>query len=274
MVLLALRCALSFCALFVFMTLAQPAQANALRLVIHDDSGNEGDALPLPSRFAALKQTIEAAAGRPVEVTVTRDRVRVRDLMERNLGDLFIVDGIDLAARALTSLGFNFVATGRPDVNSLFISKSGPIENLKQLSGKAVAMPPTDALGGKMCAAELRDFVGTQFTPRPSREYSAVVWAVENNVEAVGCIPSHARAVEGLEAKKLKVVYEGRMVPAKAVVSSLTLRDSERVAIARALSALDDEGAGKTALKSIRVTGFTEGGETRLRSLAGWLKDR
>ncbi|TAG79783.1 MAG: hypothetical protein EAZ21_09715 [Betaproteobacteria bacterium] len=274
MVSIALRRALFACALFLCVFSSHASNAAGLRLVIHDDSGNEGDALPLPSRFAAIKQVIETAAGRPVELIVTRDRVRVRDLMERNMGDLFIVDGIDLAARALTGLGFNFVATGRPDVNSLFIAKGAPIENLKQLAGKAVAMPPTDALGGKMCAAELRDFVGTQFTPRPSREYSAVVWAIENNVESVGCIPSYARALEGLEAKKLKVVYEGRMVPAKAVVSSLTLRDSERTAIARALSALDDEGAGKAALKSIRVTGFTEGGETRLRSLAGWLKDR
>lgn len=250
------------------------AQANVIKVVIHDDSGNEGEPLPAAAAFRAVKQTIETAAGRPVELVITRDRTRVRDLMERNQAELFIVDGVDLAARALTALGFNFVATARPDVNVLFIGKGAAVDSLKQLSGKSIAMPPAEALGGKMCVAELRDFLGTQFTARPSREYSAVIWAVENNVESVGCIPSYARAKDSLDAKKLKVIYEGRLVPAKAVVSSLTLRDSERAAIARALSALDDEGAGKAALKSLNVSGFSEGGETRLRALSGWLRDR
>ncbi|MGL5002365.1 MAG: phosphate/phosphite/phosphonate ABC transporter substrate-binding protein [Casimicrobium sp.] len=263
----------AFCGVLMALVGAS-AMAAPLKLVIHDDSGNEGEAPPPASRFAPLKQTIETAIARPVEILVTRDRLRVRDLMERNQADVFITDGSDLAAKALGTLGYNFIATARPDVQVLFVGKGGPIELLKQLAGKTVAMPPAESLVGKMCLAELRDFLGTQVMARHSREYSAVLWSVENNVEPVGCIASYAKARDSIEAKKLKVVYEGRPVPAKPVVAALSLPSADRAAIAKALSNLDDEGAGKSALRSVGVSSFSEGGETRLRALSSWLKDK
>jgi ABC-type phosphate/phosphonate transport system substrate-binding protein len=256
-------------ALFLLCTCAFAAP---LKLVIHDDSGSEGESPPSVASYAPLRQTIEKAIARPVELTVTRDRRRVDELMEKSLGDVFITHASDLAAKAIVSLGYNFIATGRPDVNVLFIGKSSPIESPKALANKTIAMPPADSLAGQMCLAELRDFVGKQFTARHAKEYSAIVWSVENNVEPVGCIASHAKAKESLAAKKINVMYEGRPVPAKPVVGALTLPAADRATIARALSNLDDEGAGRAALKSVGLSGFTEGGETRIRSLPAWLK--
>ncbi len=182
---------------------ALPMAASALKIVIHDDSGAEGDGAIEVSRYAPLKQTIEKAIGRPIELIATRDRKRVADMMERNQADVFIAQGTDVAANAMVSLGYSFIASGRPDVNVLFIGKMGPIDNLKSLAGKTIAMPPADSLSGQVCAAELRDFLGKQFTARHAKEYSAIVWSVENNVEPVGCIASHAKAKKALAAKKI-----------------------------------------------------------------------
>jgi ABC-type phosphate/phosphonate transport system substrate-binding protein len=248
--------------------------AAPLKLVIHDDTGAEGEPLPTQARYNLLKQAIERAISRPVDILVTRDRERVADMMERNQGDLFITYGSDLAAKAVLALGYSFVATARPDIHVAFIGKSAPLENLKELQGKAVAMPRAESLAGQMCLAELRDFLGNKFVARHSREYSAVVWAVENNVESVGCIASHAKAKESLAAKKLKVIYEGRPVPGLPVVASLGLPAADRAAIAKVLSNLDEEGAGAAVLKLFGVTGFTEGGEARLRALSSWLKPK
>jgi ABC-type phosphate/phosphonate transport system substrate-binding protein len=252
--------------------LVTPSIAAPLKLVIHDDTGAEGEPLPPLSRYNPLKQVIEKAISRPVDVLVTRDRDRIADLMERNQGDVFITHGSDLAAKALQTLGFSFIATSRPDVHVVFIGKSAVIANLKELQDKAIAMPRAETLSGQMCLAELRDFLGGKFTARHSREYSAVVWSVENNVETVGCIASHAKAKETLNAKKLKVLYEGRPVPGLPVVASLGLPAADRAAIAKALSNLEEEGAGSGVLKLLGVTGFTEGGEARLRALSSWLK--
>lgn len=265
--------AVAFSAL-TFSLIAQIAWATPLRLVIHDDGGNEGEPPPTAAQYSALRKTIETAIGRPVELVLTRDRQRVTDLMERNGADVFITPGSDLAARAVQSLGFNFIAAARPDVTVLFIGKGAPVENLKSLAGQSLSMPAADSLAGQMCLAEMRDFNGKSFTPRHSREYGGVVWAVANNVERTGCIASHAKIRESLAAKGIKVIYEGRPVPAMPVVAALSVREADRVAIAKALSNLDDEGPGKAALKPLGVTTFSEGGEIRLRALSTWLKPK
>jgi ABC-type phosphate/phosphonate transport system substrate-binding protein len=248
--------------------------AAPLKLVIHDDSGNEGEPPPSAGQYAALRKTIEVAISRPVELVITRDRQRVVELMERNSADVFITPGSDIAARAVLTLGYNFVVAARPDVTVLFIGKGAPVENLKSFAEKSISMPAADSLAGQMCLAEMRDFNGKAFTPRHSREYGGVVWAVANGVEPVGCIASHAKTKETLAAKGLKVVYEGRPVPAMPVVSALSLPAADRAAIAKALSNLDDEGAGKASLKPLGVASFSEGGELRLRALSTWLKPK
>jgi len=246
--------------------------AAPLKLVIHEESGAEGDPLPPTSKYSALKRSLEAAIGRPVDIALTRDGQRVYDWMEHNQGDVFMTNAADLAAKALTGLGYNFIASGRPDVNVLFIGKGAPVENLKTLSGSAISMPRAESMYGQVCASELRDFIGRQYTGRFNTEYSAVVYAVENNLSAVGCIPSIAKARETLAAKGIKVLYEGRPQPAMPVVAGLGLPAADRTAIAKVLSSYDESPAGEAILKSLGVTGFTEGGEIRLRALNAWLK--
>ena len=258
-------------AMSLLTTLVPAADAAPLKLVVHEDSSADGDALPPLSRFNVLKRSLEAALGRPVELSYTRDRQRVLDWMEKNQYDLFITNAADLAAKALTSLGYEFIASGRPDVTSLFIGKGAPVENLKALSGMSVSMPRADTMYGQVCAAELRDFMGRQYTGRFSNEYSAIVYAVENNLSSVGCIPSTARAKDTLAAKGIKVIYEGRPQPALPVVASPGLPAGDRAIVAKVLTNLEEGGAGDQVLKSLNVTGFTGGGEIRLRALSAWL---
>jgi ABC-type phosphate/phosphonate transport system substrate-binding protein len=259
-------------ALVLLAAVTLSVEAAPLKLVIHEEAGSEGEPLPPVSRFNALRRSLESALGRPVEITITRDRVRVYDWMERNQADVFLTNASDLAARALTSLGYSFIASGRPDVTVLFIGKGAPIENLKTLSGNAISLPRGENMFGQVCNAELRDFLGRQYTPRPSSEYSAIVYAVENNLSTVGCIPSIARARESLAAKGLKVLYEGRPQPALPAVGSPGLPAADRTIIAKTLAAYDESPAGEAILKTLGVTGFTEGGEIRLRALNAWLK--
>jgi len=261
-------------ALSLMTTLAPLAYAAPLKLVVHEDSGAEGDPLPPTSRYNALKRSLETALGRPVELSLTRDRQRVFDWMEKNQHDVFMTNAADLAAKALTSLGYEFIASGRPDVTALFIGKGAPVENLKSLSGMSVSMPRAETMFGQVCAAELRDFMGRQYTARFSTEYSAIVYAVENNLSSVGCIPSIARAKDTLAAKGIKVIYEGRPQPALPVVASPGLPAGDRAIIARVLTSYEEGEAGDAVLKSLNVTGFTGGGEIRLRALAAWLKPK
>lgn len=260
------------CALLLLLAPLAPTVAAPLKLVIHEESGAEGEPLPPLSRYAALKRALESALGRPVEIALTRDRQRVYEWMERNQADVFITNAADLAAKALTALGYNFIATARPDVTVLFVGKGAPVDNLKALSGFAISMPRQETMFGQVCAAELRDFVGKQYTGRYNAEYAAVVYAVENGLSAVGCIPSNARARDSLQAKGIKVVYEGRPQPALPVISSLGLPAADRAAVAKVLTNFEEGASGDSALKSLGVTGFTEGGETRLRMLNNWLK--
>ncbi len=261
-------------ALVAITTATTSVQAAPLKLVVHDETGNEGDAAPEASRFAAVKQAIEKAVNRQVDILVTRDRRRVADMLERNQADLFVTHGTDLAASAMQTLGYTFVAASRPDFNAVFVGKSGPVENLKSLAGKAVAMPRADTMAGQICLAELRDFLGTQFTQMHTREYSGVVWAVENNVQPVGCIPSFAKAKSSLESKGIKVIYEGRPLPATPVIAAASLPASDRAAIAKMLANLDEEGPGRPVLRALGVSSFSEGGEGRVRALPSWLKPK
>ena len=261
----------AFMALATLVMQSPGAAAAPLKLVIHEESGAEGDPLPPTSKYSALKRSLETAIGRPVDIALTRDRQRVFDWMEHNQGDVFMTNASDLAAKALTGLGYNFIATGRPDVTVLFIGKGAPVESLKAFSGNAISMPRAESMYGQVCSSELRDFIGRQYTGRFNTEYSAVVYAVENNLSAVGCIPSIAKARETLTAKGIKVLYEGRPQPAMPVVAGLGLPAADRTAIAKVLSSYDESPAGEVILKSLGVTGFTEGGEIRLRALNAWL---
>lgn len=251
---------------------AWPVAVSAqLRIAIQDESAAEGESIPPPARFAPLKRVIEAATGKTVDVFITRDRTRILDMMERNGADFFFLHGTDLAGRALNALGYHFIGSARPDVRALFIGSGPPVENLKSFVGKSVAMPTPDTLYGQMCAAEWRDFGGAASASRPSRETSAVVWAVENAVAPVGCIPSNARALATLEAKKLRVVYEGRPVPNMPVVAGLGVTAGDRAAVARVLSGLEEDHA---AFRVLGVSSFSTAGEARVRSLAQWLKGK
>ena len=156
-------------------------------------------------------------------------------------------------------------------MTSLFIGKGAKVENLKALSGMSVSMPRADTMYGQVCAAELRDFMGHQYTARFSHEYSAIVYAVENNLSSAGCIPSTARAKDTLAAKGIKVIYEGRPQPALPVVASPGLPAGDRAIVAKTLTNYEEGGTGDAVLKSLNVTGFTGGGEIRLRSLSAWL---
>ena len=266
-----LKLAVATLAISLFSSLATEVSAAPLKLVVHEDSGADGDPLPSVARYNALKRSLETALGRPVELSFTRDRQRVLDWMEKNQHDVFMTNAADLAAKALTTLGYEFIASGRPDVTALFIGKGAPVENLKSLSGMSVSMPRAETMYGQVCAAELRDFMGRQYTARLSTEYSAIVYAVENNLSTVGCIPSIARAKETLAAKGIKVVYEGRPQPALPVVASPGLPAGDRALIAKLLTNFEEGAAGDTVLKSLNVTGFTGGGEIRLRALTAWL---
>lgn len=266
-----LKLAIATLAISLLTAIVPGVSAAPLKLVVHEDSGADGDPLPSVTRYNALKRSLETALGRPVEVSFTRDRQRVLDWMEKNQHDVFMTNAADLAARALTTLGYEFIASGRPDVTALFIGKGTPVENLKALSGMSVSMPRADTMYGQVCAAELRDFMGRQYTARLSTEYSAIVYAVENNLSAVGCIPSIARAKETLAAKGIKVVYEGRPQPALPVVASPGLPAGDRALIAKLLTNFEEGAAGDAVLKSLNVTGFTGGGEIRLRALTAWL---
>ncbi len=249
-----------------------PVAASAqLRIAIQDESAAEGEPIPPPTRFAPLKRVIEMATGKTVDVFITRDRTRILDLMERNGADFFFLHGTDLAGRALNALGYHFIGSARPDVRALYIGSGPPVENLRSFVGKSVAMPAPDSLYGQMCAAEWRDFGGSASALRPSRETSAVVWTVENAVAPVGCIPSNARALATLEAKRLRVVYEGRPVPNMPVVAGLGVSAGDRAAVARALSGLEEDHA---AFKVLGVSSFSTAGEARVRSLAQWLKGK
>ena len=263
---IAATCAAALC--LTGLSASETAAAAPLKLVIHEDAGAEGDPLPPLSRFNALKRSLETALGRPVDLAVTRDRQRVMDWIEKKQHDVFMTNAADLAANALTSLGYEFIASGRPDVTALFIGKGAPIDNLKALSGAAISMPRAETMFGQVCASELRDFIGRQYTARFSTEFSAVVYAVENNLSSVGCIPSIARARETLAAKGIKIVYEGRPQPALPVVASPGLSASDRAIIAKTLTNFDEDNP---AVKSLNVTGFTGGGEIRLRALTAWL---
>ena len=154
-----LRLGAATLAISLLPTFATSAQAAPLKLVVHEDSGADGDPLPPLSRYNALKRSLETALGRPVEISFTRDRQRVIDWMEKNQHDVFMTNAADLAAKALTTLGYEFIASGRPDVTALFIGKGAPIENLKVLSGMAISIPRADTMYGQVCAAELRDFL-------------------------------------------------------------------------------------------------------------------
>ena len=266
-----LKLSVATLAIALLTALAANATAAPLKLVVHEDSGADGDPLPSLARYNALKRSLETALGRPVEISFTRDRQRVLDWMEKNQHDVFMTNAADLAAKALTTLGYEFIASGRPDVTALFIGKGAPVENLKSQSGTSVSMPRAETMYGQVCAAELRDFMGRQYTPRLSTEYSAIVYAVENNLSAVGCIPSIARAKETLAAKGIKVVYEGRPQPALPVVASPGLPAGDRALIAKTLTNYEEGAAGDAVLKSLNVTGFTGGGEIRLRALTAWL---
>ncbi len=267
-------CAAVAACLFVSCWPQGSVRAAPLKLVIHDDTGNEGEVAPDAARYTPFRQVIEKAVGRPVEVVATRDRRRVTEMMERNQADVFVTHGSDLAANALVSLGYNFIVASRPDVNVLFFGKGAAVENLKSLAGRTITMPRADTLAGQVCLAELRDFLGNQFTAHHSREFSALIWSVDNGVHQIGCMPSFAKAKDTLVGKGLKVIYEGRPVPAMPVVGALVLPAADRAAIAKALSNLEEDGPGKAALRVVGVSAFTEGGETRLRALGPWLKPR
>ncbi len=259
-------------AITLLSVITSTAHAAPLKLVIHEESGAEGDPLPPLSKYSLLRKSLETALGRPVDIALTRDRVRFLDWMERNQGDVFMTNASDLAARALTGLGFNFIATGRPDVNVLFIGKGAAVENLKSLSGFSVSMPRAESMYGQVCAAELRDFIGRQYTGRFNTEYSAVVYAVENNLSTVGCIPSIAKARDTMSGKGINVLYEGRPQPAMPVIAGVGLPAADRAVLAKLLTGYDESPAGEAILKTLGITGFTEGGEIRLRALNAWLK--
>ncbi len=250
------------------------ANAAPLKILLQEEGGTDVDAATVATRYAALKKILEKAVGRQVDISLTLNRTRVTSAMASNAADVYILQSSDLAAKALTDLKYQFMATARPDVNALFVGYGAAVDSPKAFSGKNVAMPKADSSFGQICRGELDAFNATAYTPQHNNEMGAVIWAVENKVSAVGCIPSNSRVKETLAAKKIIVLYEGRLMQSFPVIGAPGLAAADRIAVTKALTSLDESEAGEAAMKPLGVTGFTEGGEIRLRALSGFLKPK
>jgi phosphonate transport system substrate-binding protein len=250
------------------------ASAAPLKILLQEEGGSDADAANVAARYAPLKKILEKAVGRPVDISLTLNRARVTTAMAGNAADVYILQSSDLAAKALTELKYLFMATARPDVNALFVGYGAAVDSPKAFSGQNVAMPKADSSFGQICRAELDAFNATGYTPQHNNEMGAVMWAVENKVSAVGCIPSNSRVKEALAAKKITVLYEGRLMQSFPVIGAPGLAAADRIAVTKALTSLDESEAGEAAIKPLGVTGFTEGGELRLRALSSFLKPK
>jgi phosphonate transport system substrate-binding protein len=258
-----------------FILLCVPVvNAAPLKILLQEEGGTDADIANAPVKFGALKRILEKAVGRPVEIVVTLNRVRVSTAMASNAADVYILQSSDLAAKALTELKHQFMATARPDVSVLFVGYGPVADSPKAFSGKSIAMFKADSSFGQICRGELDAFNVTGYTPQHNNEMGAVIWAVENKVSAVGCIPSSLRVKETLTAKKINVLYEGRLMQSFPVVGAPGLSAADRIAVTKALTSLDESEPGEASIKPLGITGFTEGGESRLRTLSDFLKHK
>lgn len=247
------------------------SHAAPLKILLQEEGGSEADSAGIATRLAALKKILDKALGRPVEFSATANRARTVSAMEGNLADIYILQSSDLASKAVTLLKHSFIAAARPDVNVLFIGFGAKVDTPKAFAGKSIAMPKTDSSFGQICLGELRDFGATGVMPHHSNEIGAVIWAVENKVDSVGCIPSSSRMKDSLAAKKINVLYEGRLMQTFLVIGSPNLAPADRAALTKALVSLDESEAGEASVKPLGLTGFTESGEARLRTLGSFL---
>lgn len=252
-----------------------PAPARGeLTLAISEGTSGGLDHARVLAKYGPLADAIGQAAGRKVLVVFAREFTALEDGMRSGRFDLVMARPSDYPARAVRDMGYQFVASARPDGQCLIITRNdSPLKTLDQAKGKRWVLPEQVSYMSKFCAAELRDrgipLAGekVQFV----REQAAVAFYLDNGFADVGGIASYAGAAKTLDKAGHVVLHKSVAQPYFPLVAGKRVSTDQVRAIQGALAALPGTDAGREVLKSTGVQGFDATSGERLRALLGWL---
>lgn len=256
---------------------ALPASAQAaasLSLAVSEGTSGGIDAATARKKYAPMAERLSAALGTPVEIVFVREFAALEQGMKDNRFDFVVARPSDYPARGLRDYRYQYVANAEPQGHCMLaVTADSPIRAVAELRGKTFVMPEEAAYMTRFCRAELRE-QGIDLAKENVfyvREQGAIPFGLENGIADVGGMASYSGAIVQWEKKAQRVLHKSAGQPYMPVVASPDL-SAEQITKARAvLLGLADDAAGQAFLKQLKITGFSAGGEERLRKLLAWL---
>ena len=253
-----------------------PVLASAQGLILGVSEGTSGglDHAQVINKYQGLADVIGKSIRQKVNVVFIREFAALEEGMKAGRFDFVIARPSDYPARGLRDYGFQFIATAKPDGQChIVVPKDSPLKTLADVKGKRIALPEQAAYMTKLCRAELRDrginlaAENVQYV----REQGAVAFYLTNRFADVGGVASYSGVAKKWEQDGHRVLHKSVAQPYFPLIAIKKLQPAQIDAIQKGLTALPDDAAGQTVLKTVGIKEFDTTTEQRLRDLLKWL---
>lgn len=259
-------------ALFCCAALAAPPE---LTLGVSEGTSGGLDHGRVIAKYGPLADSIGKALGRKVQVVFAREFSALDEGLRSGRFDLALARPSDYPARAIRDLGYQFVASARPEGQCLIVVREDdPAKTLAELKGRRWVMPETVSYMSKFCAAELRDRAIPLSAEKVNyvREQGAVAFYLQQQFADVGGLASYSGVARELGKAKLRVLHRSVAQPYFPLVAHSRIGADQVRAVQAELSGLSQNEAGRAMLKGLGIEAFDTSSGPRLRALLGWLE--
>jgi phosphonate transport system substrate-binding protein len=253
-----------------------PAQAQTQQLILGISEGTSGglDHAQAVAKYGGLADVIGHAIKAKVKVVFAREFKQLEEGMKDGRFDFVMARPSDYPARALRDYGYHYIASAKPDGQCfIIVPKDSPLNSVKDIKGKKIALPEQISYMSRVCAAELRD----QGIPidkenvKYVREQAAVGFYIDNKFVDVGGVASYSSLAKKWEKDGNRILHKSAPQPYFPLIANKKMRPEQLDAIQADLMALPNSEAGRELLKRIGVDKFDTTSEPRMRELLKWL---
>ncbi|MCS6996383.1 MAG: phosphate/phosphite/phosphonate ABC transporter substrate-binding protein [Casimicrobiaceae bacterium] len=270
-----LACCVLGCFLVVGMTERVQAQTRAFTLLVSEGTSGGQDTFMVQTRFEPLAQLISRAVGAPVQILVARDFGLLERMIAEQRADFVIARPSDYPARGIRDHGYTLVATAKPDGQCVFIGPKGakPWSSLRELNGKALALPEERSYMARLCRAVIRQAGASPASIKFHIEQGAVGFAVENGLFPVGGVASYSSVAANWEKKGGVILWRGEPQPYLPLIARRTVTPTQIERVREALRAVSSD-PNAPLLRSLNIQGFDTAQDDRLMRLLAFLEAR
>lgn len=242
---------------------SSPAQARqSLVLSINEGTSGSSEFLTMQDKYRPLADHLAKRLQLPVKLESATTLKLVQLGLQKKKFDLLLVRPAHMVAKGMRDYQYQLaVAAEGESVAHFIVMQKSPLKSIRDLKGKRVALPDPDAYPTHIGLAMLRQagINPTADSIAQSRSQEAVGYAVQQGFVDAGVVINYSKVYKNWAKEGGRVLASSPTLPFWGILAHPDMPAETLTQIRQALTDLKNSEEGRTILKQIGISGFTEG---------------